>query len=104
MSRPAWYGCDNLVGSSGRKASTLAAHEHAGSAFGLSGDAVDLAHQPSVKPASSATQEVKGSIIAGRNKLLEQIGERDVGEVRVFDQLGPIKRRVTIKLFEPITL
>ncbi len=42
-----------------------------------------------------------GSIIAGRYKLLEAIGEGGMGEVWVADQLEPVKRRVALKMIKP---
>jgi serine/threonine protein kinase len=45
--------------------------------------------------------EVVGSLVAGRYKLLERIGEGGMGEVWVADQLEPIRRRVALKLIKP---
>ena len=45
--------------------------------------------------------EKPGSILVGRYKLLEMIGEGGMGEVWVADQLEPIKRRVALKLIKP---
>ncbi len=45
--------------------------------------------------------EKAGSILVGRYKLLELIGEGGMGEVWVADQLAPIKRRVALKLIKP---
>jgi tetratricopeptide (TPR) repeat protein/tRNA A-37 threonylcarbamoyl transferase component Bud32 len=39
-----------------------------------------------------------GSIVAGRYKLLQQIGEGGMGSVWMADQTEPVKRRVAIKL------
>ena len=47
------------------------------------------------------TVEKPGSILVGRYKLLEKIGEGGMGEVWVADQLEPIKRRVALKLIKP---
>ena len=47
------------------------------------------------------TVEKAGSILVGRYKLLEMIGEGGMGEVWVADQLEPIKRRVALKLIKP---
>src|SRR5262249_34079711 len=44
--------------------------------------------------------EQPGAVIAGRYKLLEQIGEGGMGEVWVADQSEPIKRRVALKLIK----
>src|SRR5207244_1707411 len=45
--------------------------------------------------------ESVGSIVAGRYKLLEAIGEGGMGEVWVADQLEPIRRRVALKVIKP---
>ena len=42
--------------------------------------------------------EVPGTIIAGRYKLLQQIGEGGMGSVWMADQTEPVKRRVAVKL------
>src|SRR5258708_5094409 len=42
-----------------------------------------------------------GSIIAGRYKLLEQIGEGGMGTVWVAEQSAPVKRRVALKVIKP---
>ncbi len=45
----------------------------------------------------SAASEV-GTMIAGRYKLLEKIGEGGMGSVWMADQREPIKRRLAVKL------
>ena len=42
--------------------------------------------------------EQPGTIIAGRYKLLQQIGEGGMGSVWMADQTEPVKRRVAVKL------
>jgi serine/threonine protein kinase/tetratricopeptide (TPR) repeat protein len=49
----------------------------------------DLPPQPTERP---------GTIIAGRYKLLQQIGQGGMGSVWMADQLEPVKRRVAVKL------
>ena len=39
-----------------------------------------------------------GQIVAGRYKLLQQIGEGGMGTVWMADQTEPVKRRVAVKL------
>jgi serine/threonine protein kinase len=45
--------------------------------------------------------ESAGTLVGGRYKLLEAIGEGGMGEVWVADQLEPIRRSVAIKLIKP---
>jgi eukaryotic-like serine/threonine-protein kinase len=42
--------------------------------------------------------EAEGTIVAGRYKLLQQIGEGGMGTVWMADQTEPVKRRVAVKL------
>ena len=80
--------------------SLLAAHEQAGSAFGSSDATLDLTAPPLDKPASTPTQEAAGTIIAGRYKLLEAIGEGGMGTVWVAEQTQPVRRKVALKLIK----
>jgi WD40 repeat protein/tRNA A-37 threonylcarbamoyl transferase component Bud32 len=79
-----------------RLAVLLDAHEHPESAL-----------ERPLAPHSSSTVdhpvplEVVGTMIAGRYKLLEAIGEGGMGEVWVADQLAPIRRRVALKVIKP---
>ena len=45
-----------------------------------------------------AAAESPGTVIAGRYKLLQQIGEGGMGSVWMADQTEPVKRRVAVKL------
>ncbi len=45
--------------------------------------------------------ELPGIIIAGRYKLLEQIGEGGMGTVWLADQIQPVRRKVALKLVKP---
>ncbi len=47
---------------------------------------------------SPRAAEVPGTVIAGRYKLLQQIGEGGMGSVWMADQTEPVKRRVAVKL------
>src|SRR5205823_306932 len=42
--------------------------------------------------------ETEGTVVAGRYKLLQQIGEGGMGSVWMADQTEPVKRRVAVKL------
>src|SRR5262249_14549085 len=55
------------------------------STAGLTADHVPSSEQP-------------GTIVAGRYKLLQQIGEGGMGSVWMADQTEPVKRRVAVKL------
>src|SRR5262249_38394055 len=78
----------------------LSAHEQAATAFGSSGATVDSTAQPVVKPGCTPAREEAGSIIGGRFKLLEEIGEGGMGTVWVAEQTAPVRRKVAIKLIK----
>jgi eukaryotic-like serine/threonine-protein kinase len=69
----------------------LAAHEQPASAL-----------EPGPKglepTSASLASERPGNLIAGRYKLLQQIGEGGMGSVWMADQTEPVKRRVAVKL------
>jgi serine/threonine protein kinase len=46
-------------------------------------------------------REEPGAVIAGRYKLLEQIGEGGMGTVWVAEQIQPVRRKVALKLIKP---
>jgi tetratricopeptide (TPR) repeat protein len=51
--------------------------------------------------APAAGEDKAGVVIAGRYKLLQQIGEGGMGTVWMADQLEPIRRQVAVKLIKP---
>jgi len=55
--------------------------------------------EPAPNPTASYAPDVAaGALIAGRYKLLQQIGEGGMGTVWMADQIEPVKRRVALKL------
>jgi RIO-like serine/threonine protein kinase len=54
---------------------------------------------PHVAPATQTTMQ-PGIVIAGRYKLLEEIGEGGMGTVWVVEQTQPVKRKVALKLIK----
>src|SRR5215213_2838313 len=72
----------------------LAAHDRPESALErpLAVEAATGAFEPRTESA--------GTVIAGKYKLLEPIGEGGMGEVWVADQLVPIRRRVALKVIK----
>jgi len=51
-------------------------------------------------PARDPAAELVGTVIAGRYKLLEQIGEGGMGTVWVAEQTQPVRRKVALKLIK----
>jgi tetratricopeptide (TPR) repeat protein/tRNA A-37 threonylcarbamoyl transferase component Bud32 len=52
------------------------------------------------RPEGTAREEV-GTVVAGRYKLLEEIGEGGMGTVWMAQQTEPVKRMVAVKLIKP---
>jgi eukaryotic-like serine/threonine-protein kinase len=73
----------------------LAAHDAPGS---LVDRLLPAAGYEETRAHSSSSAVDAGSVIAGRYKLLQQIGEGGMGAVWMADQTEPVKRRVAVKL------
>jgi hypothetical protein len=81
----------------GRLQILLAAHERA----------VGILERPAPTPGPvdetagfAPAGEQVGNIVAGRYKLLEQIGEGGMGTVWVAEQMQPVRRKVALKLIK----
>ena len=57
-------------------------------------------HPTQVHDAARPKAEQIGTLIAGRYKLLEEIGEGGMGAVWVAEQTQPVKRKVAVKLIK----
>ena len=63
--------------------------------------------EPPARPSGESTavyvpaSDVVGTVIAGRYKLLEQIGEGGFGVVFMAEQLKPLRRKVAVKVIKP---
>ncbi len=82
----------------------LARQERAGSFLeGVAADGIPAADSRPTFLANAATcvspaTEAAGQVLAGRYKLLEQIGEGGMGTVWLAQQTEPVRRRVAVKL------
>jgi non-specific serine/threonine protein kinase/serine/threonine-protein kinase len=75
----------------------LRAHAGAGGFLERPGDTAGL----ETDPAATTQEDRPGTVLAGRYKLLEQIGEGGMGTVWMAEQLEPIRRVVAVKLIKP---
>jgi tetratricopeptide (TPR) repeat protein len=78
----------------------VAAHFSADPVFDATRSAIDHAatRDPDGTRSRPSPLEAVGTVIAGRYKLLQQIGEGGMGSVWMADQTEPVKRRVAVKL------
>jgi serine/threonine protein kinase/tetratricopeptide (TPR) repeat protein len=74
----------------------LAAHDRSNPLLDHPG--VTLDHSADARATASRAAETAGTVIAGKYKLLQQIGEGGMGTVWMADQSEPVKRRVALKL------
>jgi tRNA A-37 threonylcarbamoyl transferase component Bud32 len=56
---------------------------------------------PELTGAHTPADEAGGTVVAGRYKLLEKIGEGAMGEVWIAQQVQPVRRKVALKLVKP---
>jgi WD40 repeat protein len=80
----------------------LARQEQAGSflegaAWGEGNHQVEISKAPTM----SSSAELTGKVLAGRYKLLEQIGEGGFAVVFMAEQQEPIRRKVALKILKP---
>jgi eukaryotic-like serine/threonine-protein kinase len=61
---------------------------------------LDLAREPGAAAVGPTADAFAGKIIAGRYRLLEEIGEGGMGTVWVAEQTQPVRRRVAVKLIK----
>jgi serine/threonine protein kinase len=78
----------------------LQAHAEAGSAFDPSMGVPEPATHAPIGTRAATGIEKAGSIIAGRYKLLQQIGEGGMGTVWMAEQSEPVKRMVALKVIK----
>jgi serine/threonine protein kinase len=103
--------CGDDAGLRGRVERLLAAYSRVGSFLQQPAAAPAVAAAPqeatrSAAPEQKSTEaytgaaEQAGAVIAGRYKLLEQIGEGGMGTVWVAEQTQPVRRKVALKLIK----
>jgi len=76
----------------------LQAQEQAGPILDRPQPVVGTAEHTGAFTSSATPTETAGTVIAGKYKLLQQVGEGGMGAVWMADQLEPVKRRVAVKL------
>src|SRR5262249_34801131 len=81
----------------------LAAHDRLGDGPGPTSPELACinAAEPEAPAAGSPWAEASDTVLAGRYKLLEVIGEGGMGAVWMAQQTEPVKRMVAVKLIKP---
>jgi eukaryotic-like serine/threonine-protein kinase len=94
------HACANDTALRARVEALLFAHDRAGH---LLDHPVPCGPVPDIPEQTVAytPAEQPGTIVAGRYKLLEQIGEGGMGTVWVAEQTQPVRRKVALKLIKP---
>jgi serine/threonine protein kinase/tetratricopeptide (TPR) repeat protein len=72
----------------------LRAHDRAGGFLGRGPG-------PAPTPEPTTAEPAAGTLVAGRYKLLERVGEGGMGEVWMAEQAEPVRRTVALKLIKP---
>jgi tetratricopeptide (TPR) repeat protein len=86
----------------GRVEALLRAHDRAGGFLGPAAGPADTAGiRPGAGESPRANDAAPGTVVAGRYKLLEEIGEGGMGTVWMAQQTEPVKRLVAVKLIKP---
>src|SRR5262249_42346662 len=73
----------------------LRAHGRAGGFLGATGPESTVGREPRAESSPAAAPKV-GTIVAGRYKLRQEIGEGGMGSVFVAEQTQPVKRHVAL--------
>jgi serine/threonine protein kinase/WD40 repeat protein len=79
----------------------LAAHDAPDSRIDFPGDPWATSAEAPKPPTGDVPADDRGLVLAGRYKLVEQIGEGGMGSVWMAQQVEPVRRVVAVKLIKP---
>jgi serine/threonine protein kinase len=79
----------------------LQAHEQAGQFLNPPHTVASASEHTGPYASYVAATDSAGMVVAGKYKLLEQIGEGGMGSVWAAEQIKPVRRKVAIKLIKP---